>query len=111
MSRNNQNQETSRHPFFNIDRAPNRVWMIRHMEKRMDELIGKLLQIKRQAAQMQTLCGQKDWSPEYVRILDCVHLRERLAERMINRLGEELSELRRGETEGWPLRGEVYRSA
>lgn len=115
MSRKMQPQKSrqnqvNQHPFFNMDRAPSRVWMIRQLERRMDELTDKMVAIRAQAAIAQELCAEKGWAREFVRMLDCHNARLKLVDGMLERCERELLELYSGATEGWPLRGEVFGS-
>lgn len=96
--------------FFNMQRLPSRAEMIRHHEKRLDELIDRRVNLLRWQAAMQTRCAENGWPAELMREVEAFDAKILEIERQIERVEIELSELYHGEREGWPLRNEVYRS-
>ena len=97
--------------FESPERLPSRVEMIRHMEKRLNELIDRRVNALRWAAAVQTRCAKVGWLPELAREVEMWNARVVQIDGYIERVEIELSELYRGETKGWPLRNEVFGSA
>jgi len=96
--------------YFNWHRMPSRPEMIRHMEKRLDELIDRRVEQLRRQAAMQARCAALGWIPELAREVEAFERNIMMIDSQIERVEIELSELYHGEREGWPFRNEVYES-
>ena len=107
MSKNNQRKQAE----WDLGRLPTRGEIIKQLERMRKQWQEKKDMLELAAVRQQEMCSRKDWDVEYVRMYECTVAQAQYAQRHIELLERDLSELYSGATKGWPLRGEVIYSA
>lgn len=83
-----------------------RAWFIEHLERRLDELTDKNIEINDRLMDQYNVCAARDWPRKDVRELERLHgLLEKIGE-FRARVEQDLADLYIGKKEGWPLVGE-----
>lgn len=109
MSKNNQRKHKQAE--WDLGRLPTRAGMIKQLERMRELWQQKKDMLELAAVRQQEMCARKDWDVEYVRMYECTVAQAQYAQRHIELLEQDLSELYSGAKKGWPLRGEVIYSA
>lgn len=80
-----------------------RAWFIGHLEKRMDELTDKNIEINDRLMDQYNVCAARDWPREDVRELERLHGLLEKAGEFRARVERDPADLYSGKKEGWPL--------
>ena len=111
MSRYNQRKRQCLQAEWDFERLPTRGRMIKQLERMRELWQQRKDALELAAMRQQEMCARKDWDVEYVRMYECTVAQVQYAQRHIELLEQDLSELYSGAKKGWPLRGEVIYSA